>query len=150
MPAGYDHVRRSTRVGHGEDQFRAAAEALLRWEVHRAAGLTVQADTASATPASRVVLGLGVGPVRVHAPCRVRYVVDEPRRRGFAYDTMPGHPVQGVEVFWVTLHDDGDVVFTISAVSRPARWWSRLARPITRRVQRRITDRYLRALVRRR
>jgi uncharacterized protein (UPF0548 family) len=37
-------------------------------------------------------------------PCRVVYVVDEPRRAGFAYGTLPGHPEIGGERVGVFNH----------------------------------------------
>lgn len=54
--------------------------------------------------------------------------------------------VPGEELFRVELGDDGDVALTVVAFSTPAVSWSRLVAPVTRRVQRRITDRYVRAL----
>jgi uncharacterized protein (UPF0548 family) len=35
----------------------------------------------------------------VREPVRVVAVADLPDRRGFAYDTLPGHPVTGEEAF---------------------------------------------------
>jgi uncharacterized protein (UPF0548 family) len=32
---GYGHVRRSTRLGAGRVSFRAAADAVVTWEMHR-------------------------------------------------------------------------------------------------------------------
>jgi len=46
-------------------------------------------------------------------------VVDEPRRRGFAYGTLPGHPERGEEAFLITHHDDGTVTFAITAFCAP-------------------------------
>ncbi len=72
--------------------------------------------------------------------------MDEPRRRGFAYGTLPGHPESGEEAFIVEQHDDDSVTFTITAFSRPATWLARLGGPLGRAVQDRVTARYLRAL----
>jgi uncharacterized protein (UPF0548 family) len=74
------------------------------------------------------------------------YVIDEPRRRGFAYGTLPGHPECGEEAFLLERHDDGRVTFTIIAFSRPAHALAKLAGPLVRRIQDAITGRYLRAL----
>lgn len=46
-----------------------------------------------------VLPGVGAGPLRLRAPCRVVYTVTESRRRGFAYGTLPGHPECGEEAF---------------------------------------------------
>ena len=147
LPAGYRHVRRTVDLGAGCDRFDDAARRLMAWEAHRGAGLRVAASTDRAELGADVVLRLGRGPLRIDAPCRVVLVVDEPRRRGFAYGTLPGHPERGEELFTVTLTDDDRVLLQIAAFSRPARWWSRVGGPVARRVQDRITDRYAAALV---
>jgi hypothetical protein len=56
----------------------------------------------------------------MRAPCRVVYVIDEPRRRGFAYGTLPGHPESGEEAFVLEQRDDGTIASNIIAFSRPA------------------------------
>lgn len=65
---------------------------------------------------------------------------------GFANGTLAGHPERGEERFQLRLTPSGDVIFQIVAFSAPARWFTRLGGPIARRVQARMTDRYLRAL----
>ena len=49
----------------------------------------------------------------------------------------------GEERFELTLAPTGEVTFTITAFSRPGRWFTRLAWPLNRLVQRRMTQRYL-------
>lgn len=89
---------------------------------------------------------VGVGPLS--GVCRVVYVVDEPNRCGFAYGTLPGHPESGEEFFGVRFDAaDGTVYAQIVAFSRPWRWWSKAGSRIASVVQRRITDKYLAALV---
>jgi uncharacterized protein (UPF0548 family) len=93
-----------------------------------------------------ILLGVGVGPLRMRAPCRVIYTITEPQRRGFAYDTLPGHPESGEEAFTVSHRDDGLVVFMITAFSRPATIAARAAGPVGLLIQRHLTQGYLRAL----
>lgn len=147
LPAGYDHLVRSRTVGAGEDAFRAAAERLMGWDMHRSAGLEVRPTAARAALGARVVLRLGWGPLRLEAPCEVVRVLDEPRRQGFAYGTLEGHPERGEELFRLDLRPDGTVVLSITAFSRPAAWWVRAGAPAARCVQERVTRRYLRALL---
>jgi len=146
LPAGYHHVRMRRQIGAGQDDFATAAAAVLAWRAHTGAGLRVAASSPTAEPGSVVVLGLGAGPFRLQAPCRVVYVLDEPRRHGFAYGTLPGHPEIGEESFVVGLAPDDTVFFSITAFSRPATAVARLAGPAGGYVQRAITRRYLRAL----
>lgn len=147
LPTGYHHVRRSALLGQGTKDFTRAAEALMTWEMHRKAGLSVEAATRPVELGGDVRLTWSVGPARVAIPCRVVRVVDEANIRGFAYGTLPGHPEQGEESFMVRLDHAGAVTLEIVAFSRPGRWWSRLGAPVARAVQRRVTDRYLNALV---
>jgi uncharacterized protein (UPF0548 family) len=106
----------------------------------------VESSSPRAAVGDVVRLGLRLGPVIVLAPGRVVSVIDEARRQGFAYGTLPGHPERGEESFAVSLLDDGTVEFVLIAFSRPAVWWSRAGAPATRWVQQRVTARYLAAL----
>ncbi len=144
LPRGYRIIDRATRLPAGAD-FELAARDLLRWRVQQRAGLRVAASDDRVVPRAVVVLSLGIGPVAVRAPCRVVYVVDEPRRRGFAYGTLPGHVESGEEAFILERQDDGTTTFTITAFSRPATALARCAGPLGRRVQDILTARYLRA-----
>ena len=146
VPDGFDELRRSRRIGSGREDFERAADALLTWQMHRRAGLAVTASHERVETGAVAELRLGVGRLGLRAPVRVVDVVDEPTRRGFAYGTLPGHPESGEESFVVELGETGDVTLAITAVSRPASRLARLAGQVGRRVQSRITDRYLSAL----
>jgi len=145
LPPGYQHLRASRVVGSGRDLFEQCAETVLTWGVQRGAGLLV-------VPGDRVVegsehrVGLGTGPFRLWAPCRVVYVVDEPDRKGFAYGTLPGHPERGEESFVVSIDDEDVVEFEVTAFSKPATWFAKLGGPVTKVIQRRVTWRYLDAI----
>ncbi|GHH40792.1 uncharacterized protein (UPF0548 family) [Streptomyces candidus] len=57
--------------------------------------------------------------------------MDEERRAGFGYGTLPGHPECGEEVFLVeTDQADGSVWLTVRAFSRPVAWYARAAGPL--------------------
>ena len=146
LPDGYQHLTRRVLLGHGHQLFTRAGDAVLRWQVQVRAGLRVSVSSPVATPGTTLILGLGIGPVRVKAPGRVVYIVNEPRRRGFAYGTLSGHPESGEEAFVITHHDDDTVSLTITAFSRPATRLAKIAGPLEGIAQRRITARYLRSL----
>src|SRR3954451_18467322 len=95
LPAGYEHTRRRRAIGHGTAVFAEASVALLGWELHRRAGLSVGTGNPRAAPGEDVLLGIGVGPLRLAIPCRVVYQIDEADRRGFAYGALAGHPESG-------------------------------------------------------
>jgi uncharacterized protein (UPF0548 family) len=144
LPAGYQHLHASRAVGTGRQLFDQCAETIMTWGVQRGAGLLVVPGL-RVTDGAENRIALRLGPLRTWAPCRVVYVVDEQDRKGFAYGTLRGHPECGEESFVVTFEDDV-VRFEVTAFSRPARWFARLGGPVTRLVQRRVTERYLRAV----
>ena len=146
LPAGYHQFTRSFPIGCGHQLFAAAGDAVRQWQVQLGAGLQVSASSPTALAGTVLLLGLGIGSLRLRAPCRVVYAVDEPRRRGFAYGTLAGHPESGEEAFMIEHHDDDSVSFTITAFSRPATRLAKIAGPLGAVVQRQITARYLRSL----
>jgi uncharacterized protein (UPF0548 family) len=138
---GHQQLERRVVLGLGRDLFERASGALLSWELQLRSGIAVKASSARVEEGAVAMLLLG--PLR--APVRVRYVVEEPTRRGFAYITLPGHPESGEELFLLDLTDDV-VTLTITATSRPATLLARAGGPVTRWAQLRITRRYERAL----
>ncbi len=83
--------------------------------------------------------------------CRIVYVVDEKgpvTRYGLAYGTLRGHAEIGEERFLVEWHlADDSVWYDIRPVSKPGSFLTRLAYPLTRRLQRRFGHDSLRAMV---
>jgi uncharacterized protein (UPF0548 family) len=146
LPPGYHHQYLSAPIGYGRGQFRAAAECLMRWEMHAHAGLHPQVSDEVVQEGSVAVLRLHLGPVRLRVPVRVIRVIDEPTRRGFVYGTLPGHPERGEESFVVQIAEDGTVRFHLVAFSRPGRWFTRLGRPLSRAGQVLVSERYLTAV----
>ncbi len=144
-PPGYRILHRRRRLGPGVSLERAA-ESLLTWRVHAKVGLRPTASTPRAAPGVVVVSSLGVGPLRLPAPCRVVWTVEEEDRAGFAYGTLRGHPESGEESFLLERAGDGRVWFTVSAFSRPGRWYTRLGWPVTALLQRVFAEAYGRAL----
>lgn len=145
LPAGYHHLDLTAPIGRGRGRFEQAGDAVLRWGMHRGAGVGVRvhADSEVAEVGTVALVRLGL----MSAPCRVVYVVDEPDRRGFAYGTLAGHPESGEELFAVRYDPTDDTVYAqVRAFSRPALWWTRLGGPFGRLAQRVIAQRYLRAV----
>lgn len=146
MPDGYDHLSIAADIGEGQLAFDRASNALMQFDMHRRAGLRVEATYPVATPGVTVAQGVGPGIVRVVAGCRVIYTVDEPTRRGFGYGTLPGHPEIGEESFVVELTPSGQVRFALRSFSKPATALGRAALPVGKAVQRFIVVRYVHAL----
>ena len=146
LPDGYETIRVSRRIGAGAGAFERASTALLTWAMHDRSRLRPRTDSARIVEGSVAILHFGWGRLRVRIPVRVVYLVTGPRRRGFAYGTLPGHPEQGEEAFVVEWRADDTVEVTITAFSRPGRWFTRLGQPVGRAVQRQVTERYLAAI----
>ncbi|MEW2496798.1 DUF1990 domain-containing protein [Streptomyces nodosus] len=131
-PEGFHPLHERTRIGEGEGVFRRAGEAVLNWELHRALGVGVLAAEERAAPGVDVTITLaGV----IKAPCRVVWTVEEHRRAGWAYGTLPGHPECGEEAFVVDRTGDGTVWLTVTAFSRPAKWYAKAGGAATRGLQ---------------
>ena len=143
-PPGFNHLSHSATLSRRD--FDETARDLLEWRVHSRAGLQVQASDIPLRRDSVVLLRWGLGALSLRIPCRVLEVVEEPRRRGFTYGTLPGHPEAGEERFLLEHLDDGRILFTITAFSRPASALAKLGGPISRAAQTFMTQRYLHAL----
>jgi uncharacterized protein (UPF0548 family) len=88
--------------------------------------------------------GYRIGPVLALAPCRVIELIEQPRRIGFTYATLPGHPELGVERF--TMSTVGDAVqFDLQAVSRHVDLTARLIPVVTSFLKDLVTSGYLKA-----
>lgn len=144
-PPGYHQFHRSLMIGTGVHRFDGAVKTLLGWDMHRRAGVRVRPSSESVAVDEVAVLRLGWRALGVDAPVRVVYVIDEDRRKGFAYGTLPGHPESGEEAFVLERLDNDKVRFSISAFSRPASRLAKLGGPFSGAVQGWVTNRYLHA-----
>ncbi|TDW70237.1 DUF1990 family protein [Kribbella pratensis] len=155
-PEGYHRLECRERIGHGDEVFRRAADALLGWQMQPAAGLPMTATDSppriGTNSLGRLGPGLLIGRsplarIGLPVPCRVVWTVNEPDRIGFAYGSLQGHPEAGEESFVITREPDG-IYFTIRAYSRGATWYTRLAGPLARKAQQYAAHRYTKALQR--
>jgi uncharacterized protein (UPF0548 family) len=53
LPSGYHHLHRCTVIGSGHRVFAPTADALVGWQVHSRADLSVSASSATAEPGQR-------------------------------------------------------------------------------------------------
>lgn len=150
-PAGFRPMYHRIRIGTGEASFRRLADGILTFELHRRSRLRVQAGPRAVTGGT-VVLGFGLGALRLRIPCEVVWVEegdtaddDGTCRAGFGYGTLPGHPESGEESFAAVIDADGAVFFELHAYSRHANWFYRLGGLAARFCQEMVTRRYLAA-----
>ena len=148
-PGRFRAWRRQVYLGSGEEFWEQSAIALLRWEVKTRSGFRISPqDKVRSGAKPRIIVPLG--PVSIREPVEVVDVVERGDVAGFAYRTLPGHPVSGEEAF--ILRRMGPAVFleirSLTAASDRRVWrsvfWLLLgAQKLTR-------WRYLRALRQRR
>jgi uncharacterized protein (UPF0548 family) len=144
VPPRYDRVTESAVVGAGMAQFSLLAEGIRNWEIHRRSGLHVLAD-GPARDGVNVAIIKWRAPVAIALSCRVVWTVDDPRRNGFGYGSLPGHPEAGEEAFVAELDPDGAVRFRVFGFTRAGTVATAVARPLTRALTRRALVSYLRA-----
>jgi uncharacterized protein (UPF0548 family) len=126
--------------------FVTATRAIQRWEGHRTAGLTVWPACPGIEAGQTLAIVIPVGPISVTATSRIIKVIDGQDRYGFVYSTLPHHPEDGEESFIISRRDRGGVEVTITAVWRAATLASRVCPPLTRHLQNRAIDRYLKGI----
>lgn len=141
-PAGYVVDRTRIKLGEGETVFRAAGDALRRWEQFRLGWVEAWSPDTLIRPGEVVaVMGRAIGLWWLNS-CRIVYVVDESGpicKFAFAYGTLPGHVESGEERFLIEWDQDTDGVwYDILAFSRPNHVLTRLGYPLVRRTQKRF------------
>ncbi|HSE17859.1 MAG TPA: DUF1990 domain-containing protein [Pyrinomonadaceae bacterium] len=134
-PAGYTVDHNRIQLGSGEAVFRSAVDALknwrqfdLGWVVIAPRGVPVEVGAIVAVKAR------AFGTWSLSAT-RVVYLIDETRRFGFAYGTLPDHVEKGEERFLIEWLPDDTVWYDILAFSRPQHPLVRLSAPLARRLQ---------------
>ncbi len=139
---GYQRHHFARDLGHGPTVFEHACTGLRTWAGHANASVDIYPTGAELNAGSTVAIVTQQLGVWVLAACRIETVVEEPDAVGFTYATLPGHPERGYESF--TIRRTPEVVrFEIDVVSQPASALVRIAAPVGRTLQRRITDQYL-------
>jgi uncharacterized protein (UPF0548 family) len=146
LPAGYrlDHYAR--QLGSDEAAFERSVEGLRSWKAQIGAGVEIVPEDARVAVGETVLFVIKTAGLWAVAPCRVVYIVDERNRFSFAYGTLPGHPEQGEAAMILERDEKREVVFRIVSFSRTVDPLARLGSPLTRLIQRRVTNRYLQAL----
>jgi len=141
-PAGYRYDYAAISLGEGPEVFERASRAVRHWCMFPPAMAELyHRDTPIEVGRVVAVLFGGYGLWTLN-PARILYTRDEQGDRprfGFGYGTLPGHLARGEERFMVEWDRETDeVVFSISAMSRPHHFLSWIGYPMLRREQRRF------------
>ncbi|UUT35320.1 DUF1990 family protein [Microbacterium elymi] len=87
-----------------------------------------------------------VNGMKADAELRVIFVVEEPRRVGFALGTVADSVVSGEESFMIDWLDNDEVWFTVRAFDAPRSFFYRMLPTLVKRRRRALSQRYLRAI----
>lgn len=145
-PAGYrvDHYR--IELGEGQQTFQRAVAELRAWRQFDLGWVSVVPGDQPIGVGITVAVQARVLNVWSLNATRIVYVIDEEKRFGFAYGTLPDHVEEGEERFLVEQLEDGAVWYDIYAFSRPRHPLARLGFPVTRMLQKRFARESLAAM----
>jgi len=144
-PHGFRRWEKTATLGTGDGVWDWATTEVLRWGVKTRSGFSVIPARRVTSGARPVIFAHPFG-LSIREPVEVLDVVTTPDRVGFAYRTLPSHPVSGEEAF-IVHRNSGVVLLTIRSLTRPApsfHW--KLLYPALLVAQAIARRRYLRAL----
>lgn len=138
-PAGYTVDHNRVHLGYGEGAYRIAVAALKYWQQFDLGWVTIVPRGVPIEVGAIVAVKARAFGMWSLSASRVVYVIDESRRFGFAYGTLPYHVECGEERFLIEwLPEDDSVWYDILAFSRPRHPLIRLSFPLARRLQKRF------------
>jgi uncharacterized protein (UPF0548 family) len=141
-PAGFNADLATAVIGHGQQTFERAKNALAQWRHYEMGWVELFPRGASIEPGTVVaVLVRHLGFWSLNG-CRVVYGVGDRQTGssfGFAYGTLTNHAELGEEIFEVILEpESGEVIYRIQAVSKPRAAMARIGYPFARYFQERF------------
>lgn len=145
---GYDNDHNRVLLGHGPEVWRMACQAIRSWKMFPGGWAYIRPERAPLRQGEILAMIIHLFGVYWLNPCRIVYTIEEERRFGFAYGTLPGHIECGEERFSVEWLDDDSVWYDLKAFSRPSLWLVKLGYPVARRFQRRFVKESLAAMQR--
>lgn len=137
-PSRFSFDHRRTTLGRGEADFDRAKIVLRAWRHFGLGWVNVHDPAAPLAVGQNVALIIHTLGVWALSAARIVYVIDEPRRFGYAYGTLESHLECGEERFLIEWTGEDEVVYDLSAFSRPRHLLLRLGYPFTRSQQKRF------------
>ena len=135
IPKTYNHDFIRVQIGRGQKDFDCAKQAITSWRMFPD-GWTEIAPAPTPIEAGTVVAMFAkFGGLWWRNSCRIVYVVDEAKKFGFAYGTLPDHIARGEELFLVEMDENDMVWYQLRAFSRPRYWLAVVGYPVLRLLQ---------------
>ena len=132
---GYNVDHNRIQIGTGEAAYNRGVEALKNWRHFDLGWVTIVPRGVTVEVGATVaVKARALGTWSLNAS-RVVYTIEESRRFGFAYGTLPDHVELGEERFLIEWLPDDSVWYDILAFSRPRHPLVRLNKPLARMLQ---------------
>src|SRR5215213_10519138 len=137
-PTGYTVDHNRIQLGRGEATYSSAVDALKHWRHFELGWVAiVPRGVAVKVGATVAVKARAFGTWSLNAS-RVAYTIDESRRFGFAYGTLPDHVECGEERFLIMWLGSDRVFYDIFAFSKPRHPLVKLNSPLARMLQKRF------------
>ena len=137
-PGGFTVDHNRVQLGFGEACYVAGVAALKDWRQFDLGWVTIVPRGVPIEVGAIVAIKARAFGTWSLSASRVVYVIDEPRRFGFAYGTLPDHVECGEERFLIECMPDDSVWYDILAFSKPRHPLVRLSFPLARRLQKRF------------
>ena len=137
-PENYTIDNNRVLLGNGEKIYRAAVAVLKQWRQFDLGWVSV-VPRGVPTEVGEIVAvkARALGTWSLNAT-RVIYVIDDAKRFGYAYGTLPGHIECGEERFLIEWLNDDSVWYDILAFSRPRHLLVRASYPFARMLQKKF------------
>lgn len=149
-PPGFTVDHNRIKLGHGEQTFVRAIEALRGWRQFDLGWVTIVPKGVNLQVGATVAVKARAFGSWVLNATRIVYLVDEGglvKRFGFAYGTLPDHVECGEERFLIEWNQQDDAVhYDIFAFSKPRHPLVKLSFPLARRLQKRFARESLRRM----
>ena len=134
-PTSYTVDHNRIQLGVGEATYRSAVDALKNWRHFDLGWVRIAPRGVPVEVGATVAVKACAFGTWSLSATRVVYKIEEERRFGFAYGTLPDHVEKGEERFLVEWLADDTVWYDTLAFSRPRHPLVRLSAPLARRLQ---------------
>lgn len=134
-PTGYNVDHNRIQLGSGEATYRRAVDVLKNWRHFDLGWVTIAPRGVPVEVGATVAVKARAFGTWSLSATRIVYLIEEDRRFGFAYGTLPDHVECGEERFLIEWLPDDTVWYDILAFSQPRHPLVRLSAPLARRLQ---------------
>jgi uncharacterized protein (UPF0548 family) len=143
---GYDNDFAKAIIGEGEADFERAKQAIRAWKMFPSNWTKILPSNSPIAENTTIAMFAMFAGFWWRNACKIVYVINEKRRFGFAYGTLPGHIESGEELFLVEWGDDNKVYYSIKAFSKPRHLLAKIAYPVMRLLQAKFRKDSLKAM----